>query len=223
MSGSPPISGVGVRLDGWRLDLALQRLRAEVELGAGTEITTELAAHVAEHPLHEPLTCLLAGALYLSGRQADALDRLATLRKELADQLGVDPAPGTTDLEMRLLRQDPGLLAPKPPAAPRPRAARSSLPVPTTSLLGRGPELSALLAGLAAPGVVTLVGGPGSGKSRLAIEAATRVAAGERPVAFVELAPLRQHDAIEGTASRTWSRSAPRSTACRWASSWPPA
>lgn len=208
---SIPFAGAeGQRLDGWRLEIVVHRLRAELELGGAAQLTTELAGLAAEHPLHEPIGCLLALALYRSGRQADALDRLARLRRALADELGVDPTPDTADLELRLLRQDASLMgrhqaacaaAPRT-AAPGARArTRFALPVPTTTFVGRDAEMTALLAALDAPRLTTLVGGPGSGKSRLALEGARRVADSGRPVAFVELAPLRRQDSVETAAA----------------------
>lgn len=192
------------RLDSWRVDLTVHRIGAELELGTAAELVTELTSLAAEHPLHEPIHRLLAQALYRTGRQADALEQLARLRRTLADQLGVDPTPDTAELELRLLRQDPSLLeirtgthrAPAA-AAPKPLAAvPTDLPNPTTSFVGRDGELAALLQRLATPGVATLVGGPGSGKSRLAIEAARTAAASGRRVVMVQLAPVRNPEAV---------------------------
>ncbi|MFI6740670.1 AfsR/SARP family transcriptional regulator [Nonomuraea sp. NPDC050451] len=255
----------GERLEAWRLDLLVQRLTADLALGAAAEVSAELERLADEHPLHERLSCLLALALYRTGRQADALDRLARLRRRLADALGVDPVPETAALELRILRQDPSLqvtnaapaeseIAPSPeppllsagspeaepsppsagsPGAPSPTSAgspgapyplsvgppgpessplpaeppapdqarpRVRLPGPATSFVGRDGELAALVRRLARPGLVTLTGGPGSGKSRLAIEAAKAVAqapaAEPRAVTLVELAPLHREGAV---------------------------
>jgi predicted ATPase len=142
--------------------------------------------------LHERLRGLLAVSLYRSGQQADALEALSTLRTALADELGVDPSPATAELELRLLRQDPALLAPAAAATsetPKPAAPR--LPVPANSFVGREAELAQLLERVANDELVTLLGPPGAGKSRLAIEVARRV---DRPVALVELAPLTSAD-----------------------------
>ncbi|MET9245772.1 BTAD domain-containing putative transcriptional regulator [Nonomuraea sp. NPDC003709] len=225
----------GERLEAWRLDLMVQRLTADLALGAAAEVSAELERLADEHPLHERVSCLLALALYRTGRQADALDRLARLRRRLADALGVDPVPETAALELRILRQDPslqltntapaqGVIAPgqepsplsvaepsllsagspgpPPVESPAPDQARSRvrLPGPATSFVGRDGELAALVRRLARPGLVTLTGGPGSGKSRLAIEAAKAVAqapaAEPRAVTLVELAPLHREGAV---------------------------
>jgi predicted ATPase/DNA-binding SARP family transcriptional activator len=209
----------GERLEAWRLDLMVQRLTADLALGAAAEVSAELERLADEHPLHERLSCLLALALCRTGRQADALDRLARLRRRLADALGVDPGPETAALELRILRQDPSLQltnatpaqgetapSPEPPPLPVEPAAsdqarpRVRLPGPATSFVGRDGELAALVRRLARPGLVTLTGGPGSGKSRLAIEAAKAVAqapaAEPRAVTLVELAPLHREGAV---------------------------
>lgn len=106
----------GERLDAWRLDLLVERLDTDLALGAAAEVVDELTRLITENPLHERLCCLLALALYRTGRQAEALERLATLRHALADELGVGAAPETAALELALLRQDPELRAPAPPA-----------------------------------------------------------------------------------------------------------
>ncbi|WP_410792981.1 ATP-binding protein [Kribbella sp. C-35] len=182
----------GEQLDAWRLALQVERLDAELALGHAAEAARELEALAAENPLHERLWCLLALSLYRTGRQADALTRLAKLRGRLADELGVDPAPDTAAMELRLLRQDPTLL-PQAVAPPTP-APTVKLPAPMTSFVGRHKELASLVERLGEPGLVTLTGGPGSGKSRLAFEAARAVAG--RAVRLVELAPLQRESAV---------------------------
>ncbi|CAM5578534.1 hypothetical protein SALBM311S_00782 [Streptomyces alboniger] len=51
-------------------------------------------------------------ALYRSGRQAEALAVYADTRRLLADELGVDPRPGLSELQQRILQADPGLAEP---------------------------------------------------------------------------------------------------------------
>ena len=186
----PYALGEGERLDAWLLELRVEGLAADVELGGGT--VAELRSLVAEHPLHERLRGLLAVTLYRSGRQADALEALSTLRSLLVDELGVDPSPATAELELRLLRQDPSLQAVPTFVVPH----DSRLPVPATSFVGREDDLADLLERMANDELVTLFGPPGAGKSRLAIEVARRV---DRPVTLIELAPLTETDDLSET------------------------
>ncbi|MBM7784937.1 ATP-binding protein [Tenggerimyces flavus] len=192
----PYALGEGERLDAWLLELRIEGLAADLELGGGTgpEAVAELQGLATEHPLHERLRGLLAVSYYRSGRQADALETLSTLRTALADELGVDPSPATAELELRLLRQEPSLLAaPPPPVAHTPD---QRLPVPATSFVGRDDDVADLLERVVNDELVTLLGPPGAGKSRLAIEVARRV---ERPVTLIELAPLTATDDLSGT------------------------
>ncbi|WP_232667438.1 AfsR/SARP family transcriptional regulator [Pseudonocardia sp. TRM90224] len=96
-------------LDERHLELTVHRLTALLSLGAAEMIINELAGLAAVHPLNERVHTLLAHALYCAGRQADALGSLRTLRKALVDVAGLDPAPGTSQLECRILRHDPTL------------------------------------------------------------------------------------------------------------------
>ncbi|TDD87117.1 AfsR/SARP family transcriptional regulator [Actinomadura rubrisoli] len=197
------------RLDAWRLDLLVERLEADLALGAAAEVTDELAQLVTENPLHERLCCLLALALYRTGKQAEALDGLAKLRRTLVDELGVDAAPETAAMEIALLRQDSALQAPaatspvtiRSPSGPpdpsaNPPARLFEPPKPAGDFIGREEDVAELSRRLARPGLVTLVGEPGSGKSRLAMEAARGMAVAERKVVVVELAPLRGDGAV---------------------------
>ncbi|RJO73665.1 AfsR/SARP family transcriptional regulator [Nocardia panacis] len=186
------------RLEQWRLGLVVAGLEAGLRLGADTEVVTELAGLVGADPLHEPLARVHALALYRTGAQGDALDRLHRLRRGLVRALGVDPAPETVELEQRILHHDPALRRPRNrsvlPSAET--ASATSLPAPTNSFVGRGRALPALLARLEKSGATTLVGGPGSGKSRLAIEAARRAAATGRLVVYTDLSVLSDPDSV---------------------------
>lgn len=103
--------------------------------------------------------------------------------KEIYSKLGVHSR------DEALARVDASALADEADAAP----ARHNLPAQATLLIGRGRELAALRALLRDPAVrlVTLVGPPGIGKTRLSVEAAHRLAS-DFPdgMAFVPLAPL---------------------------------
>ncbi|MFF1821995.1 BTAD domain-containing putative transcriptional regulator [Kribbella sp. NPDC058245] len=173
------------RLD--RLFVDLQTNRVEAGLARGLEMVTEADELARQHPLNERLIGLAVIALYRAGRQADALARIATLRTTLADQLGIDPSPETIDLELKLLRQDPSLLpvVQSPRIAIAPPVARAG-----TAMVGRDGDLTALLDRLARPAVVTLTGGPGVGKTRLAREIDAAVSQQGRAAYWLDLTSI---------------------------------
>lgn len=191
----------GERLDANHLELRIDLIAAQLDRGE-TSAGADLERLVAEHPLNERLVGLLATHLYRDGRQADALARLAALRQALADDLGVDPAPATAELELQLLRQDSRLDPPDRTSRPsEPEPARDilpplHLPEPAGGFVGRGSERDALLSRLSDPGLVSLIGGPGVGKTRLAREVAAAGQRAGRPLAWIDLATIRTEDRV---------------------------
>ncbi|GAA3202884.1 AfsR/SARP family transcriptional regulator [Nonomuraea helvata] len=97
------------RLEDLRAAASEDRLAATIDLGRHAAAVGELEALVAEQPLRERGWELLVLALYRSGRQADAIAALRTVRRRLADELGIDPGPALRDLESAVLAQDPRL------------------------------------------------------------------------------------------------------------------
>ena len=103
------------RLQELRLTTLEKRIEADLALGRHAELVAELEALVAEHPLRERLRRQLMLALYRSGRQANALDVYQGLRKQLDEELGLEPGPELKGLQAAILNQDPDL---QPPATP---------------------------------------------------------------------------------------------------------
>ncbi|MGV9676819.1 AfsR/SARP family transcriptional regulator [Nocardia sp. NPDC003482] len=134
------------RLTEWRLGLTVTGLDAAVRAGADADVVAELAALVAEHPLHEPLARLHAIAVYRNGSPPDALHRLHRLRRALADELGMDPSPETAELEVRMLNHDPSLRVPArpptPPLTPAGTDGGRALCGPADLFVGRTHKLS---------------------------------------------------------------------------------
>ncbi|MGH2684154.1 MAG: AfsR/SARP family transcriptional regulator, partial [Actinomycetota bacterium] len=87
------------RLGELRLVANEERLAAEVALGRHGEVTGELAELVEAHPLRERLWASLMLALYRSGRQVEALRAFERHRRQLAEEVGVEPAPALRELE----------------------------------------------------------------------------------------------------------------------------
>ncbi|MEU9843873.1 BTAD domain-containing putative transcriptional regulator [Actinomadura sp. NPDC048032] len=174
------------RLADQRLAVLEEQAEARLDAGEHLLLAGELAGLVDRHPLRERLRAVQMRALYRAGRQGEALAAYAGLRKVLADELGLDPSPELAALHEAILRQDASLAPPEP-------EARSNLPVPLTGLVGRDRCLDDVARLLGTARLVTLTGPGGVGKTRLALEAAARLAGDAFPdgVWLVELAAQR--------------------------------
>ncbi|MER6606246.1 BTAD domain-containing putative transcriptional regulator [Streptomyces sp. NPDC000927] len=138
-------------------------------------LVPELRELIVGHPYDERFRGQLIRALCAEGRRADALAAYEEARRALAKGLGAEPGPELRSLHRELLR--PPDVSPDPVRAP---AASGSAPVPgnirprLTSFVGREPELRSIREELNRSRLVTLTGPGGSGKTRLAEEAAIR-------------------------------------------------
>jgi predicted ATPase/DNA-binding SARP family transcriptional activator len=174
------------RLDDLRLSALADRIDADLQLGRGDRLVHELEGLSAQHPLNERLAAQLISALYAAGRQADALAAYERVRMRLNEELGVPPSPELQAAHLAVLRGETAV-KPEPPK----HAARTNLPAPVTSFVGREREIAHIGELLERSRLVTLVGPGGAGKTRLAREAVAgwvdRVADGAW---LVELAPV---------------------------------
>ncbi|MEV4621178.1 BTAD domain-containing putative transcriptional regulator [Asanoa sp. NPDC049573] len=156
-----------------------RRFDVDLQLGRHEQRIGELFSLTAKNPLRESLWLRLMTALHQSGRRAEALGVFHDARRQLIDELGVEPGPELQELYAAVLfggtRTSYGR-AVAVPAAPR------QLPAEVSAFVGRAVEL-AQLDGLlkehnqpASPmtlGVIT--GTPGVGKTALANHWSRRV------------------------------------------------
>jgi predicted ATPase/DNA-binding SARP family transcriptional activator len=98
------------RLEALRLQALQRRNDALIDLDRAEEAVAELESLVRSHPLDERLWGQFMLALYRSGRQADALGAYQQARRQLVDDLGIEPGPELAGLEHRILEHDPTLV-----------------------------------------------------------------------------------------------------------------
>jgi eukaryotic-like serine/threonine-protein kinase len=161
------------RLEELRVVALEERIERDLARGLHAQLVGELERLVSEYPLRERLSSQLMLALYRSGRQAEALDAFQVARRELVEELGIEPGRELRELHQAILNQDPSLDVVSTTAVPEESETTRG------AFVGREAELQALLSGLddvfAGRGRLFLLQGePGIGKSRLADELARR-------------------------------------------------
>jgi len=193
-----------------RLELggALEKLATGL---AGAQQYTAAIGHarrwLALDPLNESAHTLLMRLFAWSGDRAALARQYGECVRVLADELGVEPEPGTIALFYALASGKPGA---EGTAADRlsPAASVLALAAPpplhnlapdATAFVGRETELSQLAARLTDPAcrLLTVIGPGGIGKTRLAVQAARRET--ERfshGVYLVDLAPLASAESL---------------------------
>jgi DNA-binding SARP family transcriptional activator/ABC-type glycerol-3-phosphate transport system substrate-binding protein len=175
LADAPALRSDVTRLTEMRLAAVELRIEADLSLGRAATLIGELEELANGNPLRERLRALLMTALYLTGRQAEALRAFDDTRRLLAEELGIEPSVELQRLHQRVLRQDETLsCAPdEPPVQPR-RPTETNNPYkglrPFTEndageFFGRRALVQELVAAVAAHPLVTVVGPSGSGKS----------------------------------------------------------
>ncbi len=98
-----------VRLTELRLRAEEERCGSLLQSGLHQVAAEELMALVGAQPLREERWALLMIALYRCGRKAEALRSYQQIRSQLANELGIEPGTKLSELELRILRNDPSL------------------------------------------------------------------------------------------------------------------
>lgn len=112
-----PLAGVDTAwVNALRDALERDRFAAELDCtdlylrrGQHNWLLGKLTTRAQAHPLDERVAGQLMLALYQCGRQAEALDHFQRLRKQLAEELGIDPSPRLQQRYEQILHSDPTL------------------------------------------------------------------------------------------------------------------
>jgi predicted ATPase/DNA-binding SARP family transcriptional activator len=158
---------------------------------------------LALDPLHEPTHRHLMQLYAQAGQRAAALRQYQECARILEAELGLLPSEETTSLYEQIRTRPADREEPLFPVS----LPRHNLPAQPTPFVGRRDELADIEARLSEPDcrLLTLVGPGGSGKTRLALQAAADLVSEaqsdrfEHGVYFVPLAPLQSVDAIVPT------------------------
>ncbi|HEX6871399.1 MAG TPA: BTAD domain-containing putative transcriptional regulator [Micromonosporaceae bacterium] len=177
------------RLEETRLSVLDLRMEAELRLGAHKSLISELKALTVTYPMHEAFHAKLMIALYRAGRRGEALESYQRIRRNLIDELGLEPSPDLVRVHMAILASDPTLDTPTSEIqVPTPRAAAEIVPPPAQlppdigDLVGRAQVnaqverwLTAAVDSDTAVPMLVLTGPAGVGKTVTAVHIAHRV------------------------------------------------
>jgi predicted ATPase/DNA-binding SARP family transcriptional activator len=182
----PAVQPEATRLDELRADAAEQRAHLLLQLGDPNEVALAMEVLMSEHPLRERPVALRMRALARTGRHAEAVRVYQSFRRNVLEELGLEPSHELRDVEGEIVRHEWS-------APPR-------IGVPGNSLVGREVDLSETVARLAVNRLVTLTGPGGVGKSRLALHTAARASSGYRDGLWLcELASVAASDEVVAT------------------------
>jgi predicted ATPase/DNA-binding SARP family transcriptional activator len=164
IADEPYASPVIHRIEQLLLSVAEVEVEAMLALGRNEAAIVRLDDLVVRHQFHDRLRLHLMLALYRAGRHGDALRAYQAYRVLLGETMGIEPGEDLRELEERILLHDPALGSGRPDTTPH------NLPDVTSSFVGREDDIRMVRKELDDSGVVTITGGPGYGKTRLAVE-----------------------------------------------------
>ncbi|SNY69799.1 AfsR/SARP family transcriptional regulator [Paractinoplanes atraurantiacus] len=195
LSDSAGATAVFAGIDGEFFDAAVAAADLAIRLRRPSGVLSPLRLAAEMDPFNELVHASLVNTLAAAGQQAEALAVYRTIRKRLADDLGIDPGQSLQQAHQQVLTQSAPPPAPEPPhppvvwpvsdgLVPAPLVRPAQLPPDLSLFVGRSAELAVLgdlVAGMrddarTGPLVVAIDGMGGVGKSTLAARFARSVA-----------------------------------------------
>ncbi len=156
LADQPFAAEAASRLEDRRLLAVEEYVALALTLGRMSEAVELVEPLVALHPFRERLRGQLIRGLYLSGRQERALAVYADGRRQLAEELGIEPGEDLQRLHRAVLAHDPALR----PEEPRNQSPADPVPPPlrTRGSRRRPPivALAAAVVGLVVAGAITI-------------------------------------------------------------------
>lgn len=164
----PALAARVAQLADARLGAVELRVEADLRLGRHHRLMGELRQLTADHPLNEEFAAQFMLAAYRSGQRGTALETFGQLRRDLVDELGIEPSHRLQRLQRDVLNEAPALdlapdratavratdaqAAPAAPEAPGTPAAVlpvtpviAQLPADTPDFVGRRAELARIV------------------------------------------------------------------------------
>ena len=190
-------------LEATRINLIETEFAARLRLGEVGDVIGQLEAAVATYPFQESLWALLITAQYRAGRQTDALSTYQRVRRQLAEELGLDPGPQLQQLEQEILAHGPSIGGAS--HIVRPAEARlpiGNLPRSPPNSSGRDREIAALVQLTGDTRLVEIVGPGGIGKTAVAIATGATLSPPGGVLAGAAETATTTHDVIDTVTPR---------------------
>ncbi|MEU7019316.1 BTAD domain-containing putative transcriptional regulator [Streptomyces sp. NPDC046203] len=141
---STALEAPAARLDEQRLTVVEQWVDARLALGLHQQLVARLIDLVMQNPLRERLRAQLMVALSRSGRQAEALEVYRRGRRELIDELGIEPGEELRRLQESILAGRLDTAPPRAGVAPGAHPAPAVLAPAASSAAPATPEASSV-------------------------------------------------------------------------------
>lgn len=209
------VHGVAQRLADQRSSAEDLLVEVLLECGRTEEALTRVSALMADFELRERRWELLMLALYRDGRQAEALRTYQQAANLFREEIGLEVGPRLRKLEQAILDHDPSLLLPSMPRGSRApvtagvaladlvsllKVQPTAVPVAGTAFIGRAGEVEEILGLLTRRQLVTVLGPPGVGKTRVAGHVARSQS--DRRILWIDLTAYSPDSVVQAMADQ---------------------